>query len=73
MNNTENTHEENLEANQLTEKLIAAGLDDFDLSIRQCIHSLVDQIRQHRNITTRQAKKIVAGLIETKGGGTDAM
>ena len=63
---SEQTLEQSHAANALTEKLIASGKDDFDLSISQCIHSLVIQVRQHRNINMKAAKKIVADFIEEK-------
>ena len=64
MKDHEQTLEQSLEANQMTAKLIDSGADAFDLSIGQCIHSLVNQVQQHRNINQKAAKKIVAGFIE---------
>ena len=64
--NTENTHTQNLEANQLTAKLIETAADDFDLSISQCIHSLVNQVSTHRGIDMEAAHKILINLLEVK-------
>ena len=57
-------HDENREANELTAKLIKQTADNFDIDIAQCLHSLVNQIRQHRGIDIESARKIVFGLLE---------
>ena len=62
--NTEPTHEQNLEANQLTAKLIETAADDFDIGIAQCLSTLVNQVRQHRGISIKAARKIVINLLE---------
>ena len=64
MINTENTHEQNLSENRLTAKLIETAADDFDLSVSQCIHSLVNQVRQHRGISIAASRKVVIELLE---------
>jgi len=66
MINTENTHEQNLSENRLTAKLIETAADDFDLSVSQCIHSLVNQVRQHHGISIEAAREIVISLLEVK-------
>ena len=59
----EPTHEQNLEANKLAVKLIKVGRDDFDLSIAQTLHILVEQVKQKRSISARAARKIVRELL----------
>jgi hypothetical protein len=67
------THEQNLNANQNTTRLIHEGKNGFLIEVAFAVNDLTRQVSQDQGITIRQAKKIVAGLIETKGGGTDAM
>lgn len=61
---SEQTLDQSHAANALTAKLIETAADDFDLSISQCVHSLVDQVRQYRDIDLDSAREIVAGFIE---------
>ena len=67
------THEQNLNANKTTARLISEGKSGFDIEIATAVNELTRRVSHHQGVTIRQAKKIVAGLIETKGGGTDAM
>ena len=57
---------QNLEANTLAAKLIETAADDFDLSISQCIHSLINQVSTHRGIDMEAARKVVINLLEVK-------
>jgi hypothetical protein len=69
----EQTHEQNLNTNKTTARLIAEGKSGFDIEVALAVIELTRRVSHHQGVTIRQAKKIVAGLIETKGGGTDAM
>ena len=62
----EQTLEQSQAANRLTAELIETAADNFDLSISQCIHSLVSQVRQHRGIDYEAARKIVVNLLEVE-------
>jgi hypothetical protein len=72
MQEQEQMHEQNLNANQTTARMIHEGKSGFEIEIALTVNELTKRVSQHQGITIRQAKKIVAGLIETKGGGTDA-
>ncbi len=63
MNYQENTHEQNLEKNALTQKLINAGADEIDIGIAESIHGLVNQVALYRGVSHGAAKKIVGQLL----------
>jgi hypothetical protein len=67
------THEQHLNANQATARMIHEGKSGFEIEIALAVNELTRRVSHYQGITIRQAKIIVAGLIETKGGGTDAM
>ena len=69
----EQMQEQNQIANKVTARLIDEGKSSFDIEIALAVNELTRRLSQHRGITIRQAKKIVAGFIEIKGGATDAM
>ena len=60
------THEQNLNANKTTARLIDEGKSVFDIEIALAVNELTRRLCQHRGITIKEAKKIVAGFIETK-------
>jgi hypothetical protein len=67
------THEQNQRANQNTSRLISEGKNGFLIDVALTVNDLTRQVSQGQGVTIGQAKKIVSGLIEIKGGGTDAM
>lgn len=64
MYDQEQTHEQNLNANKTTARLISEGKSGFDIEIALAVNELARRVSHHQGVTSRQAKKIVAGLIE---------
>ncbi len=58
----EKTHEQNLKANALTQKLINSG-KETDIETAETIHSLVSQVSLYRGVSHGAAKKIVGQLL----------
>ena len=73
MQELKQTHEQNLNANKTTARLISEGKSGFDIEVALAVNELTRRVSHHQGVTIRQAKKIVAGFIEIKGGATDAM
>ena len=73
MQELKQTHEQNLNANKTTARLISEGKSGFDIEIAMMVNELTRRVCQHRNITAKEAKKIVAGFIEIKERDTNAM
>ena len=64
MNYIENTHEQNLEKNASTQKLIDAGKDEIDICIAESVQVLVSQVALYRGVNCASAKKIVNQLLK---------
>jgi hypothetical protein len=67
------THEQNQRANQTTINLIMEGKTGFLIDVALTVNDLTRRVSQDQGVSIGQAKKIVSGLIEIKGGGTDAV
>ena len=62
--NKENTHEQNLKANALTQKLIDSDKTEIDIDIAESIRSLASQVALYRGVSGASAKKIVNQLLK---------
>ncbi len=62
--NIEPTHEQNIGANKMVANLIKNQREDFDLSIAQELHSLVERIQDKRSVSSQAARKIVRELLQ---------
>jgi len=58
----EKTHEQNLKANALTQKLINSG-KEADIETAESIHTLVSQVAFYRGVNLTTAKKIVSQIL----------
>jgi hypothetical protein len=67
MKEQEQTHEQHLNANQATARMIHEGKSGFEIEIALAVNELTRRVSQRQGVTIRQAKKIVLGLIETNG------
>ena len=61
--NIEPTHEQNIGANKMVANLIKNQREDFDLSIAQELHSLVERIQDKRSVSSQAARKIARELL----------
>ncbi len=61
---TEPSFNQNFKLNKLTEKLILAKKDAFDIKIALALFSIVEQIKQKRCIGIRVARKVATELLE---------
>ena len=57
-------HEQNLNANITTARLINEGKTGFDIEIALAVNDLTSRVCQERSITRKAAKKLITGLIE---------
>ena len=60
---TEPSFSSNFKLNKLTEKLILARKDGFEIKIVSALFSLIEEIKQIRNISTRAARKVAIELL----------